>query len=284
MIRVAKSVWNGKRTIRRRKPLGIVLWQGDSKIDGQPIVVIATGIGQKSRNVKTGAMVQTWILNRDTDPIRAINEGFDSSTCGTCPLRGAIDRSGGAAKNRGRMCYVDVAKAPWQVWQSFHAGRYEPLNLCHHARYFRGADVRLGAYGDPCAAPLPMWQRIIALAAKHTGYSHMAHDPRFSGFRRIVMASVESAESAIQLQRRGWRTFRVKSPGAPLLPTECGCPAAQENGARVTCAECGLCNGAASAARSVAINAHGSPSRMATLVPYLSLLDGTIKTYSRGGN
>lgn len=55
---------------------GIVLYEGPSAIDGQPIVVVAT---LKTSNPKTGDMVQTWILRADLSPTVAINEGADRS-------------------------------------------------------------------------------------------------------------------------------------------------------------------------------------------------------------
>jgi hypothetical protein len=63
-------------------------------IDGEPIVVIATGFKRSSANPKTGDMLQTWILRRDVAPFAAIHNGADASICGDCPLRGIIERSG----------------------------------------------------------------------------------------------------------------------------------------------------------------------------------------------
>jgi hypothetical protein len=44
-----------------------VLWKGPSAIDGEPIVLIATGVlgkrgGLSTANRKTGAMTQLWIM------------------------------------------------------------------------------------------------------------------------------------------------------------------------------------------------------------------------------
>jgi hypothetical protein len=51
--------------------LPIVLYRGPSLLDGSPIVAIAT-IG--STNVKTGPMVQTWILRADMNPLEASSQ------------------------------------------------------------------------------------------------------------------------------------------------------------------------------------------------------------------
>ena len=40
---------------------GYILYEGQSMIDGQDIVVIATGFDKDSKNSKTGDMIQTWI-------------------------------------------------------------------------------------------------------------------------------------------------------------------------------------------------------------------------------
>jgi hypothetical protein len=96
-----------------KRSTGFVLYEGPSKQDGMPIVVIAlTG---KSTNRKTGAMVQTYILRADVDPINAVRAGADVSICGNCKHRG--DGSG-----KGRMVrlgtYGDPAMVPVEVWQS----------------------------------------------------------------------------------------------------------------------------------------------------------------------
>ena len=46
----------------------MIIYEGPSLLDGQQIVVIATGIKSKSSNGKTGGMIQTWILLCDIDP------------------------------------------------------------------------------------------------------------------------------------------------------------------------------------------------------------------------
>src|SRR3546814_4866747 len=44
------------------KVAGVILYEGPSKLDGKPIAVIASGLAKASRNTKTGAMVQTYII------------------------------------------------------------------------------------------------------------------------------------------------------------------------------------------------------------------------------
>jgi hypothetical protein len=71
---------------------GIVIWEGPSRLDGAPIVAIATGLARSSSNEKTGPMVQTWILRQDQAPHVAQRTGADESVCGNCPLRPLMQR------------------------------------------------------------------------------------------------------------------------------------------------------------------------------------------------
>ena len=118
-------------------PSSVVVWQGKSAIDGQQIVLIATNLKRKSKNVKTGDMLQTYILRADTSPCNALADGGDFAICGDCPLRKA------------RVCYVDVSKSVSAVWHAFRRGNTPYI----HADYsvFSGKKVRFGAYGDPAA-------------------------------------------------------------------------------------------------------------------------------------
>jgi hypothetical protein len=237
---------------------GIVLYEGPSAIDGQPIVVVAT---LKTKNPKTGNMVQTWILRSDVSPTVAINEGADRSICGDCPHRGAITDG----VNRMRTCYVNVRNAPLAVWNAYRRGVYPTYNRSKHAHLLQGRKLRLGSYGDPCAVPLAVWVPFLRLASKRTGYTHQWRDRRFARFARYVMASVETVADATQAQAKGWRTFRIRTDAAdPIEQGEIICPASPEGGARMDCSRCAACHGTngAPGRASVAIIAHGGKSVM----------------------
>ena len=93
-----------------KKPTGYVIWEGISPLDNATeIVAIAI---PKSTNGKTGNMLQTFILVKDTDPITANRRGEDFAICGECPLKGIPNFK----KNKGtadkRPCYVTLAHAP----------------------------------------------------------------------------------------------------------------------------------------------------------------------------
>ena len=73
-----------KPPIKRPQLRGVILYDGASMLDGEPIVVIAT---LETSNRKTGEMVQTWIIRSDIAPTDAAKSGDDKSICGACPHR-----------------------------------------------------------------------------------------------------------------------------------------------------------------------------------------------------
>ena len=163
------------------KPLGLILYEGPSLIDGQPIAVIATGFQRRTANSKTGDMVQTWILRSDMNPLEAIHTGQDVSICGNCPLRGMLDKQQRRTVNRRRACYVNVHQAPLAVYRAYRRGRYEPFDSAQHLALFQGRMLRLGCYGDPVAAP---YAYLVALGARRP-WSHGVHAPMG---RRSILA------------------------------------------------------------------------------------------------
>ena len=233
---------------------GYLLWEGASRLDGAPIVAIAT---MASNNTKTGNMVQTWILRRDVSPIEAVKRGLDASICGSCAHRGAGNGSG-------RSCYVKYWQAPEAVWRAYKRGRYgRPDQL---RGVFADRSVRLGAYGDPAAVPLHVWRAVLEGARRWTGYSHQWR--RFPAYRSVLMASADGLADHVEARARGWRTFRTLAPDEAPTAGEVQCPASEEAGKVTTCERCGLCDGTkhgrhGAGVRSVAIVVHGSPVHLA---------------------
>jgi len=232
-----------KKRIVKPKFSGVILYQGPSLLDGAPIVVILTF---STDNAKTGDMLQTWILRADMPPTVAIKSGEDSSVCGACIHR---HHSGGA-------CYVVAGHAPLSIWGCFSRGGYPVFNPEKHAHLITGRAVRLGAYGDPAAAPFETWENITALATHWTGYTHQAahknFDPRIAS---LCMVSADSPRQALKYQNAGFRTFRVAMEGDGLLDAEIEC---LNTTTGVECIACGLCDGARRDANSIAIEAHGT--------------------------
>jgi hypothetical protein len=79
---------------------GYIAWEGNSLIDGSPIVLILTGFVLPSSNKKTGSqMIQSWILQQEFTPTHAAKEGFDRGICGSCPLKMSQYNSQFAVRN-----------------------------------------------------------------------------------------------------------------------------------------------------------------------------------------
>ncbi len=119
--------------------------------------------------------------------------------------------------------------------------------------------LRLGSYGEPVAVPYAVWQPLLRAGGGHTGYTHQWRDPRFQLFRAMLMASVESRAAAEEAKLLGWRTFLIAPYGSRPERGEFHCPASLEQNHRLTCQECGCCDGAGDNPRraSVIIWPHG---------------------------
>lgn len=210
-------------------------------LDGAPIVAIAT---MRSANVKTGDMVQTWILPADRKPTDMYTDHkLQSSVCGVCPLQHSLD--GG--------CYVNIGQAVGQVYKSYKAGTYAKLEPIH-LHYFMGRKLRMGSFGDPAAVPYELWLGLSAIASGHTGYTHQAAHPAFDNrIARLCMVSSETPKQAAKYHARGWSTFRVRMEDTGLMADEIECRS-DANGTQ--CVTCGLCNGTRSL--NVAVTVHGS--------------------------
>lgn len=243
---------------------GFILYRGPSVLDGEPIVAIVTGLEIESDNEKTGSMAQIYILREDVHPVKAIHTGDDASVCGNCPHRGRLEVSDktGLRRNVGRSCYVNLVYGPRMVWESYRNGNYQTLTPAKAARVLMHHKVRLGAYGDPAAVPFRVWKTALQHVVDRTGYTHQWR--RFPALAAYCMASVDTPEEKEEAEAMGFRTFRVRAEGDPLMPDEISCPASKEAGKRTTCAACMLCKGKLPAATSgrvpknITIITHGS--------------------------
>lgn len=231
---------------------GFVFYRGISPVDNAPIVGIAV---LKSRNIKTGNMVQTYIIRSDIHPVDAVDSGSDQSICGSCVHRG------NAAAGRKRTCYVDHGKSVSAIYKAFKRGSYYDCShdLTHAASIIKGRKVRLGAYGDPAMIPADIWLALLEHSVDWTGYTHQWSQAFAQAHREICMASADSIEDRDLARSMGWRTFRVIPINAPMqLVREIPCPASPEGGNRKQCIDCGACDGALKPSSvSIAIVAHG---------------------------
>ena len=233
----------------------MILYEGPSALNGDPIVAIATS---GSKNRKTGDMLQVWILSQDLDPLTANRTGADRAICGSCPLKGKItDKSSGTASER--ICYVLLQNAPLAVWRKYKAGGYERArNL---SRFGAGKKIRLGAYGDPAALPVKVVDSLLKHAYNWTGYTHQMADldtATAEFFKSKIMVSCETVEQAREVWSNGGRSFRMITSVDQLDSNEIICPATPEGGGRAQCDTCGLCKGSTLTARSIAVLAHGN--------------------------
>ena len=218
---------------------GFVAYQGPSEIDGKPIKAVVTGTTTPSANVKTGDMLQLFIMPMASKPSDAIRNGDDASVCGDCVHRPSVAKTNGKAA-----CYVEVGKSVNAVYKAQY-----PL----HAEAKRKPPIRLGAWGEPTAMPFETVARLTTDG--HTGYTHQWRtcDPRF---KQYLMASVDSAAEYAQATAIGWRTFRVRKQSEPLFPSEIMCPASKESGHKAQCADCLLCSGTSKKAKNITIIEH----------------------------
>ena len=226
--------------------LGAVVYDGPSRLDGERVVCIVTGF-HVVKNPKTGDMLQTWILRADQHPMEARKSGADFSVCGDCKLRE-------------KYCYVQLHHGPSNVWKAWKRGAYttgaakgktDDLSWLVHQRA-----VRFGAYGDPVAVPVAVWEGLAGGARSFTGYTHQWRTAR--EYRGLLMASVDNAAERGAAWCAGWRTFRMRKASESLHQSEIACPASKESGKITDCARCGLCAGGAIQGKSIAIIAHGS--------------------------
>ena len=223
---------------------GAVLYEGPSKVDGEPIVAIMT---YASSNEKTGDMPQVWILPRDIHPHQARVEGHDARVCAGCIFAG----------NRG--CYVNWLELK-SIADSYARGNYSDWD--HAAWWMRRSApvaIRIGAYGDPAVVPVEVWDRLASLPPQPTilGYTQLWRSPLSRGLERHAMASTKSPLERAEAKRRGWRSFRVALPqDAACAQGQVRCPATDSD--EDTCKGCRLCAGSA-VGPDIMEPLHGSP-------------------------
>lgn len=220
----------------------IVIYSGPSMLDGSPIVVLAsTG----SSNVKTGQMVQTWIMRADMHPSEASSTSNDSSVCGKCPRRHSL----------GGDCYVQIVHAPRSVWESWDRQGRPGTNWTEIGAILplqqdaRDHGLRLGSYGDPMAVPSEVWIDLISALMPRSvvGYTHQwrqTFDQHAAEWYRLhLMASCDSVEEATIARDLGWRFFLATDSNDPQIDRVVQCPATRAENP-LTCRECGACSGA----------------------------------------
>lgn len=222
------------------RPLGYILHENDK------IVCIMT-FG--SKNIKTGSMIQTWILVKDISPTNAVKNGKDELVCGDCKHRGSVVNG---VRVLPRTCYVNVGQAPLKVWQAYHAGKYIPHDESA-TKYIKGKKIRIGSYGDPACVPPHIWTDILRHTSGNTGYTHqwLNCDVRYSKF---LMASCDNEHEQSLARTMGWRCF-VVNKNKPIENTI----TCLSSSIGKTCDDCLLCSGSSNnSKKDIWIEPHGA--------------------------
>ena len=239
---------------------GFVLYEGPSLVNGEPIVVIVTGLGDiGSANAKTGFEAQTWIMPADCPPTESTKTGKDASVCFHCDYRPLVAAELRAADPKGvhPICYVNTGRGgPLNVWCRWEAGQYEakPPGIIGQIAKDRHRPIRLGSWGDPAAVPKHLWDDMLFVQSAHTGYTHQWRE--FPEYAPYLMASVNTLRERDEAKALGFRTYRVLAKGEEPVAGEIYCPSTVSTGnfkvnavtgmqTRITCDTCQLCSGAA---------------------------------------
>jgi len=223
-----------------KKPTGYIVYEGESQLNGEPIVAIIT---IKSVNTKTGNMAQLWILRSDMHPIEAKKVGADDAICGGCQFRQSL---GGA-------CYVNLGHAPSAVYKTYTKGGYP---VAKKFNIFDGLNIRFGAYGDPAAIPVNILALLKSYSRNNTSYTHQWRTNKDNTILKAVsMASVDSLTEAQEASEAGYRWFRVTNDISTLRSDEIICPNTTKG---ILCKDCNLCSGNAIKAKSIVIESHGT--------------------------
>ena len=213
------------------------VWKGPSIIDGKPIILFCTCITRPSTNRKTSWMVQTYILREDIPPHKAVWEKEDISICGNCLLR----KNRFKKKGQQNGCYVNVARAPLQIWNSYQNGNIPYVKPKEFINPY-DRPIRQGAYGDPTLVPYEVWEQLNKSTTRiGTSYTHMWNEPWFDKRQlNLSMASVETLKGKKLANQMGAKTYRIVDNKNQLLDDEIMCPQKEFD---IPCTECNLCSG-----------------------------------------
>jgi hypothetical protein len=223
----------------------MVIYEGPSELDGKPIVAIITGLNLKSKNPKTGEMPQIWIIRSDVHPTEALRTGEDVSVCGNCPHR-PKELGDNALKTYSRTCYVN-AMGFNAVYKKYRNNGYEVADIAALALALNGKKVRLGAYGDPAAVPIAIWDELLAYC-ESTGYTHQWRTCNIE-YAKYCMASCDTPIDVTIATSMGYRTFFVQNVQEQEILRNVDriklahCPASKEKGKVTTCYKCMACSG-----------------------------------------
>lgn len=192
-----------------------------------------------SSNRKTGDMIQTYLLDRET---LTSEPSVFGAKCSACPM---VNK-----------CYVSRDKMSVRSALARLLGEertsYAHATLADVLPLLRGRKVRLGTYGDPSALPLADLKAIVNSAQGHTGYTHFWReiDTEYSAY---LMASVEDSSAELLAQGLGYRSFRVITQETTERDVSSVAVECLNSSVGLTCADCLLCSGTSGRGRKVSI-------------------------------
>jgi len=127
---------------------GYVVWRGKSPVDGAPLVAIATGIKRRSKNPKTGTMVQVYLMRADMEPHEVVETGADEAVCNDCEFRPYVARqirkalkAMGVRKPQVTSCYVKVFQGALAMYRAWVNGSYPVLKPAQFPEVFGWASM-----------------------------------------------------------------------------------------------------------------------------------------------
>ena len=218
---------------------GAVIYNGPSRINGDPIIVV---IVWRSTNKKPGDVAQVYIIREDKHPVEALRDNTDDAICGNCPLRYTFNP---VTEKWERECYVNEGFGPANVYKEYKNGKYPAMSPTGAGLILRDMrqGARLGAYGDPAAVDISIWQKLVTTSGTLTlGYTHQWKNPYFQPeLLEYAMASIDHENTVGQFREiyPNARYYRIRKPDEELLDWEIECPH-DEYG--VQCETCGLCD------------------------------------------
>lgn len=210
------------------------LWEGPSAYTGRPVRAVLKG----HANTKVGQTLGLWVLPSHTRALDSVRDRDDRDQCGDCQH----------AAHHARTCYTHAStRILWHAPAGLGGTLWQTLGGVSRAV----THLRSAVYGDIGALPAEAVQAVrhvrADLGLRPLGYTH-AWSTR-PDLASDHMASVDSVQEAQEAAAKGWRYFRTRMPGQPLLPGEVQCPATDEarRSNPITCTRCGLCSGNAGA-------------------------------------
>lgn len=221
-------------------------------------------------NSKTGKGVMISILPKtglDLDSVRSKG----ASSCGDCPHAKASTRAENYTYKTGKKktfktgtCYTYKRPGGSQgalggINNGFH--RCDEVSLVKFSSQVQvlaelTGYIRVGEFGDPAADKqvaevIADILKQVDSSVSRAGYTHQWKKAKAKALKGLVMASCDTEEEEFKARVDGWGAFLVE-PRKTEAHVGQHCPS-QKTGGIVTCASCGLCDGAA---RTISINLH----------------------------